>query len=541
MPAAKSPARKSGSPAPAVQKTQPGSGDATLVYDKRKSRASSTPRLLVTAGPRKGMKHELSENRVSIGRGSDNSLVLPDLSVSRHHARLERQGERWLLVDQGSGNGTRVNGKGVERHALQHGDAIELGDSKVQFVGRPGTRGSPRRRAFLLLGVALVLCLAAVGALRRNERLRLEAEAAAHDDESRAFAQKRFREGVALLKAGKWIEGRDKLKIAAELDEGDAEIGRYLRAAQLEAPRAQGLASARAAVERSDYVSARAELAGIPEDSALSEDGRELARQIRDAMDAAVRDAKARAEARDAVGAQELLDPVLAAEPSRGDALAIQAALVASKRDLPRAAELRRERGLPAPTRADPIAEAYLSGDIGAAIALAQGARGEPAGRRLADLEAFAAAQKEALALREARPDAQALRALERARALDGKISQGRQGRFGPELNKALSALHTQLAAAQAGSEEGLPEAAAHLRAALQADPANGSAQSQLRELADRCKEIYLRGYVEKDEDKEAARRAFSLVVETLPAMDDTAQKAKRWLDKLEGKAGKEE
>src|SRR5207237_3408046 len=101
---------------------------------------------------------------------------------------------------------------------------------------------------------------------------------------------------------------------------------------------------------------------------------------------------------------------------------------------------------------------------------------------------------------------------------------------------KALSAVHTQIAAGQAAAgEDNLPQAAAHLRAAVQNDPANEAAQTQLRAVSDRAREIYLRGYVAKDEDAEASRKAFRLVVETLPSSDETAQKAKRWLDKLSG------
>ena len=92
---------------------------------------------MVTAGPRKGAEHTLADELTTIGRGSDNVLVIPDISVSRQHSRVEKQGERWVVLDQGSGNGTRVNGKQVDKYPLQHGDEIEMGDTKLQFV-EPG-------------------------------------------------------------------------------------------------------------------------------------------------------------------------------------------------------------------------------------------------------------------------------------------------------------------------------------------------------------------------------------------------------------------
>src|SRR5438067_2107841 len=124
----------------------PGPGDTTLVYDKNKGRPKGldAARLVVTAGPRKGFEFALVESPTTIGRGSDNVMVVPDISVSRHHVRVERQGESWVVHDQGSGNGTRVNGKPVDRYPLQHGDEIEMGDTKVQFVEPGGVvvRGS---------------------------------------------------------------------------------------------------------------------------------------------------------------------------------------------------------------------------------------------------------------------------------------------------------------------------------------------------------------------------------------------------------------
>ena len=51
--------------------------------------------------------------RLRIGRAPDNDVVLDDLLVSRHHAELRRTGQRWQIVDLGTGNGTFVNGARV--------------------------------------------------------------------------------------------------------------------------------------------------------------------------------------------------------------------------------------------------------------------------------------------------------------------------------------------------------------------------------------------------------------------------------------------
>jgi pSer/pThr/pTyr-binding forkhead associated (FHA) protein len=587
MPAAKPPSRKPppepgdertdpGGPAPEVleqaqRESKPGPGDSTLVYDKNKSRPrGESPKLVVTAGPRKGSEFSLTVARTTIGRGSDNVLVIPDISVSRQHVIVEKQGERWVVLDQGSGNGTRVNDKPVDRYPLQHGDKIAMGDTVLQFVepggvvvrggtptalprlaAEPVAAKAPAESAFKkrapLYGAifAALLIVLAAGMVRRAQRARLEAEAAAQGDESRALSQQRFQEGVALLKQGRWTEARDKLKIAAELDGQDPEIARYLESAEAEAPRAQALATAKAALARKDYAAARGALAAVPEDSALAGGAHEVQQQLRAALDSAVRDARARAEAGDPSGAAELLDPVLAAEPSRADALAVKESIGAQKRSAappPRRERSDEPRSVAAPPPAPDVASilaAYLSGDIGGAIEHAESAQSPRAARLLRDLKQFDAAWKDGLAKQQAKNLGGAIRSFDQANTADRAISQGQDGRLGREVRKALASLHLQLV--NLASDESLPLAALHLRAALQNDPGNEQAQNEMRQVNDRAKDLYLRGYVAKDSDAELARKTFKLVMDTLPSSDETAQKAKRWIDKLDGKVAKDE
>jgi len=77
----------------------------------------------------------------SLGRALDNEVVLESNDVSRRHARLEPAGSVLRLVDLGSTNGTRVNGKRVAEHLLREGDLVELGSLQLTFhVGDPNRR-----------------------------------------------------------------------------------------------------------------------------------------------------------------------------------------------------------------------------------------------------------------------------------------------------------------------------------------------------------------------------------------------------------------
>jgi type III secretion system (T3SS) inner membrane Yop/YscD-like protein len=100
---------------------------------------------------------------------------------------------------------------------------------------------------------------------------------------------------------------------------------------------------------------------------------------------------------------------------------------------------------------------------------------------------------------------------------------------------RALAERHL-LAARELRSEEDLPRAAAHLRAALDSDPENAAAHLEMERVVERVREIYLRAYVAKDEEPEAARNGFARVAGALPAGDALAEKAARWLERLDGR-----
>ena len=67
------------------------------------------------------------EEALTIGRGKNNSIVLDDMLVSRHHVRITADDEGLVLQDLGSRNGTYVNGERVERTALHEGDRLGVG------------------------------------------------------------------------------------------------------------------------------------------------------------------------------------------------------------------------------------------------------------------------------------------------------------------------------------------------------------------------------------------------------------------------------
>ena len=97
------------------------------------------PRIQVVAGPLKDSVFVLSEADLPIGRDPSNLLSISDLSLSRRHCVLTRNGDSYKICDFDSRNGTFVNGVAVKESPLHHGDQVSIGDSIFVLLLREET------------------------------------------------------------------------------------------------------------------------------------------------------------------------------------------------------------------------------------------------------------------------------------------------------------------------------------------------------------------------------------------------------------------
>lgn len=91
-------------------------------------------RVRVIFGTDKGAIHVITVPKVTIGRGEDNEILLPDLKASRKHAEFIFDGAQWGLKDLGSANGLLVNGQLTRQALLRSGDHVQIGESVVEFL-----------------------------------------------------------------------------------------------------------------------------------------------------------------------------------------------------------------------------------------------------------------------------------------------------------------------------------------------------------------------------------------------------------------------
>lgn len=94
-----------------------------------------TGMLVVVRGPNAGSRFLLDRDETTVGRHPDADIFLDDVTVSRRHCVLTLTDTGVVVRDNGSLNGTYVNGDRVDERTLRSGDELQIGRFKLVFVG----------------------------------------------------------------------------------------------------------------------------------------------------------------------------------------------------------------------------------------------------------------------------------------------------------------------------------------------------------------------------------------------------------------------
>ena len=119
--AARAPAPSPPTPAPSPAATSP-------------RPAAGSPILRAVEGSDAGKVFPVDKPHLVLGRLPECDITLTGAAVSRRHARIQQEGDRWTITDLGSTNGVRVNAQPVQVSEIQPGDRIEVGDITFTFL-----------------------------------------------------------------------------------------------------------------------------------------------------------------------------------------------------------------------------------------------------------------------------------------------------------------------------------------------------------------------------------------------------------------------
>jgi ABC-type multidrug transport system ATPase subunit/pSer/pThr/pTyr-binding forkhead associated (FHA) protein len=126
---------KASSPAEGEGPTETGPPEETVETHLPQAIPHEHPRLVIREPGEPQWEAMLDRDAFTLGRRSDNDIVLSPNYVSGHHGRLERRDGAWHYIDLGSTNGTFFNGQRVQSAVLQDGDILRIGDIEGNSVG----------------------------------------------------------------------------------------------------------------------------------------------------------------------------------------------------------------------------------------------------------------------------------------------------------------------------------------------------------------------------------------------------------------------
>ncbi len=218
---------------------------------------TSQGKLVVVSGNLSQEEYLLPRDALSIGRELDNDIVCSDPRVSRYNTKIHREGNRYVVEDLGSGNGTKLNSKKVKgKKTLAHGDHIQIGECVFRFVilDELMKEGEGKSISALVMGlsVALILGILLAGGLY------LFKDQLFHDSKmTPEFVQKLIREGLIEYRQKNWLRAMTIFQTALKKDPENPEIKRLLHDTKSEAKVEALLKDGRRAFLLEDYKKAK--------------------------------------------------------------------------------------------------------------------------------------------------------------------------------------------------------------------------------------------------------------------------------------------
>ncbi|MBA2661610.1 MAG: FHA domain-containing protein [Bradymonadaceae bacterium] len=294
--------------------------DKTELFDSPFENDPICPKLSVLDGPAAGQEFLVNKMRNTVGRGTNNTIVVADISMSRQHFEINKSlDETFIVRDLQAVNGTFLNGTRILEADLFHGDRIEAGKSVIQFLItstsapvsrnrriipaaspdaytlKPGMHAtlagthsthsgskppdSSRVATFVAIGFA-ALCIPLAGMLIFLNPAE-PAKIAAAPLVAQVTASQTYLEGVEAVKQRDWERAQDFFKQTAELEPAFDGVEAQLERIATELWAQQLLEEAEADVKANHSERALAKIGQISRNSVYYDDAQRLVRQVR--------------------------------------------------------------------------------------------------------------------------------------------------------------------------------------------------------------------------------------------------------------------
>ena len=108
---------------------------------------ATKPKLIVLSEKLRGKSFELDKDTVTVGRTDKSDICIKDATISTNHCKFVRDGDRFILHDCDSTNGTRINNVPVPEggQELKNSDILQFGAVEIFFDSNDGSATSITR------------------------------------------------------------------------------------------------------------------------------------------------------------------------------------------------------------------------------------------------------------------------------------------------------------------------------------------------------------------------------------------------------------
>lgn len=522
------------------------------------SLSGEKPLLLAVSGELLGKQYVLA-SEVTIGRSNQNAVIINDVSVSRQHATIYRDGHHYYLLDKNTVNGTFVGGKRVRRQRLQSGDELAFGKIRFVYCAAADLEKlrelhlapravedvpalAPEEEAaeassiltYVLVSIAILLGALAIGLGVTYVRHR--AQASAQPSSAQYFAA-----GVEAFEKRQWPEAQAQFNALLTLEPSSESGHSYLERIAKEKAFGQRLAAARAAFERVELLPAYTNASAIS-DSSYTEEAKALVREIEAELQKRVEVARKLIAEGKAQEALDVLATVEAVLPNRPEVSELMQSARKSQEPVRRTVAVRTPSAEEKLAAAEAEAEAeaiaqdavklFAAGKVGEAVArLASSAPGKKS-PLLSDMKQFQAIYADATAAYEAKRVDDAIRGLLRCKTLEAKITGELFSTLRDEVRKKLADMYFMR-----GSDywvlDRYTESLASFRDALLYNRNHEATRRRLAMMAGQTDALLAEAERMEQKDPAKAKDRYKLVLKLLPSSDARYRKAKQRLDAM--------
>ena len=94
---------------------------------------AGAPKLTILSEQHRGKTFELTKDLYTVGRIEERDICIVDPTISTYHGSFTKSGNTYILKDNNSTNGSRVNNEPIVEKLLKNSDIIQLGDVEMLY------------------------------------------------------------------------------------------------------------------------------------------------------------------------------------------------------------------------------------------------------------------------------------------------------------------------------------------------------------------------------------------------------------------------